>query len=265
MNEPWANGSGAKRISRAEPAKRTSKLDPHKGTIGAAPGRASLHRPATAATVAGEWLHRRSYSSDPQGICARRASGPRQPAFLEAPLCAGAMRPGGLGCGGDFLPVGSTRRQAFLLSSWWPLLQSPECMSSSPWLQTCRNTFWPATSTPSEYSSFAHSVPAEVMVDKSARPPSCLHSRWARPAVLHPRYLDFARHFGFLRSRRAGPAQPQEKGRVENGVGYFKKNSPGRAATRTPGRAQCGRAVMAGSGGQCAGAWGDAPKAAAPL
>jgi hypothetical protein len=43
------------------------------------------------------------------------------------------------------------------------------------------------------------------------------------PALLHPRYLDFARHYGFA-VKACGPYKPHEKGRVENGVGYFKKN-----------------------------------------
>ena len=41
--------------------------------------------------------------------------------------------------------------------------------------------------------------------------------------VLNPRYLDFANHYGFG-IRACGVGQPQEKGRVENGVGYVKKN-----------------------------------------
>ncbi len=43
------------------------------------------------------------------------------------------------------------------------------------------------------------------------------------PAALHPRYLDFARHYGFT-VKACGPYKPHEKGRVENAVGYFKKN-----------------------------------------
>ena len=41
--------------------------------------------------------------------------------------------------------------------------------------------------------------------------------------VFNPRYLDFANHHGF-QIRACGVGQPQEKGRVENGVGYVKKN-----------------------------------------
>ena len=39
----------------------------------------------------------------------------------------------------------------------------------------------------------------------------------------HPRYLDFARHYGF-QIKACGVRKANEKGRVENGVGYVKKN-----------------------------------------
>ena len=64
-------------------------------------------------------------------------------------------------------------------------------------------------------------VPAELMVDNCktavlARPPG------AAP-VFNPTYLDFARHHGFT-IKACAPRRPQQKGRVENGVGYVKKN-----------------------------------------
>ena len=48
-------------------------------------------------------------------------------------------------------------------------------------------------------------------------------SRAEGSVVFNPRYLDFANHYGF-QIRPCGVGQPQEKGRVENGVGYVKKN-----------------------------------------
>ncbi len=48
-------------------------------------------------------------------------------------------------------------------------------------------------------------------------------SRATGSIVFNPRYLDFANHYGF-KIRACGVGQPQEKGRVENGVGYVKKN-----------------------------------------
>ena len=40
-----------------------------------------------------------------------------------------------------------------------------------------------------------------------------------QPARFNPRYLDFAAHYGFCQV-----AKGNEKGRVENGMGYVKKN-----------------------------------------
>jgi len=48
-------------------------------------------------------------------------------------------------------------------------------------------------------------------------------SRRADSILFNPRYLDFANHYGF-QIRACGVKKPHEKGRVENGVGYVKKN-----------------------------------------
>jgi hypothetical protein len=44
-----------------------------------------------------------------------------------------------------------------------------------------------------------------------------------QPAVYHPRYLDFAAHYGF-QVRACNVRSAHEKGRVENAVGYIKGN-----------------------------------------
>jgi hypothetical protein len=49
------------------------------------------------------------------------------------------------------------------------------------------------------------------------------HHALGQPAVLNPRYLDFAQHYGF-EVKACGPRKPQEKGRVESAVGYIRKN-----------------------------------------
>jgi transposase len=70
------------------------------------------------------------------------------------------------------------------------------------------------------FQAFA-GVPASVAVDnlKSA---VLRHLVGAAP-VLNPKYVDFARHWGFD-IRACNVRSPNEKGRVENGVGYVKKN-----------------------------------------
>ena len=66
-----------------------------------------------------------------------------------------------------------------------------------------------------------HGIPARLMVDnlKSA----VLRRVLGEAPVFNPRYLDFARHWGFDISA-CNVAKGNEKGRVENGVGYVKKN-----------------------------------------
>jgi transposase len=64
-------------------------------------------------------------------------------------------------------------------------------------------------------------VPAKIMVDNLK---SAVLQRLAGTApVFNPRYLDFARHHGFAIAP-CNVARGNEKGRVESGVGYVKKN-----------------------------------------
>jgi hypothetical protein len=68
---------------------------------------------------------------------------------------------------------------------------------------------------------FFGAVPAKIMVDnlKSA----VLQRIVGEAPVLNPRYKDFADHYGF-KIVPCGVGQAHEKGRVENSVGYVKKN-----------------------------------------
>ena len=68
---------------------------------------------------------------------------------------------------------------------------------------------------------FFQGVPRRIMVDnlKSA----VLSHPAGQPAVYHPRYLDFAAHYGF-QVRACNVRAAHEKGRVENAVGYIKGN-----------------------------------------
>jgi len=64
-------------------------------------------------------------------------------------------------------------------------------------------------------------VPERIMVDnlKSA----VLKRTVGKDPVLNPKYLDFANHYGFAVAP-CGVGKGNEKGRVESGVGYVKKN-----------------------------------------
>ena len=64
-------------------------------------------------------------------------------------------------------------------------------------------------------------VPREVLHDNLK---SAVLGRDAAEAIhWNPRYLDFATHWGF-RPRACAPYRAQTKGKVENGVGYVRKN-----------------------------------------
>jgi transposase len=71
------------------------------------------------------------------------------------------------------------------------------------------------------FEFFGGCVPAKIMVDnlKSA----VLRRIVGEAPVFNPRYMDFADHYGF-QIAPCGVGQAHEKGRVENAVGYVKKN-----------------------------------------
>jgi transposase len=68
---------------------------------------------------------------------------------------------------------------------------------------------------------YALGVPQKVMVD-NLRAAVLRHVR-GEPVQFNPRYLDFARHYGF-QIVACNVAKGNEKGRVERGVGYVKHN-----------------------------------------
>lgn len=69
--------------------------------------------------------------------------------------------------------------------------------------------------------NFFGGCPESVMVD-NCKTAVLSHPRGGEPQM-NPRYLDFANHYGF-KIKACGVRQAQEKGRVENAVGYIKKN-----------------------------------------
>ena len=72
-----------------------------------------------------------------------------------------------------------------------------------------------------EHGFAALGEPSKIMVDNLK---SAVLQRLAGAApVFNPRYLDFARHHGFA-IEACNVARGNEKGRVESGVGYVKKN-----------------------------------------
>jgi transposase len=68
---------------------------------------------------------------------------------------------------------------------------------------------------------FFGAVPGAVMVDNLKC--AVIKRHVGEAPVYNPRYLDFANHYGF-KIRACGVGKGNEKGRVENAVGYVKKN-----------------------------------------
>ena len=68
---------------------------------------------------------------------------------------------------------------------------------------------------------FLGGCPARIMIDNLKT--GVLEHPSGGPARFHPRYLDFAAHYGF-KPVACAVKKGNEKGRVESGVGYVKKN-----------------------------------------
>jgi transposase len=64
-------------------------------------------------------------------------------------------------------------------------------------------------------------TPGAILIDNLKT--GVLSHPLGEPARFHPRYLDFAAHYGF-EPRACNVRKANEKGRVENAVGYVKKN-----------------------------------------
>ena len=144
----------------------------------------------------------------------RQVRPPRAPAFLTLAFAPGECAQVDWGQFGS-IAVGNTRRR---LSFFVMVL----CYSRMLYVEfTVSETMEHFLACHANAFAFFGGVPAKVMVDnlKSA----VLRRAIGERIVLNPRYKDFADHFGFTIAP-CGVGQPHEKGRVENAVGYVKKN-----------------------------------------
>ena len=138
----------------------------------------------------------------------------RTPAYLTLSFAPGECAQVDWGSYGS-VPVGNTRRR---LSFFAMVL----CYSRMMYLEfTVSQTMEHFLSCHQNAFRFFNGVPAKVMVDnlKSA----VLKRALGQAPVFNPRYLDFAGHYGF-EIVPCNVGKGNEKGRVENAVGYVKKN-----------------------------------------
>lgn len=139
---------------------------------------------------------------------------PRQPAFLTLAFAPGECAQVDWGVFGT-VPVGRTSRRLsfFVMVLCYSRMLYVECTVS----QTLEH-FLACHQHALEYFG---AVPQKIMVDnlKSA----VLTRALGEAPVLNPTYAAFAEHYGF-RIVPCNVGKGNEKGRVENGVGYVKKN-----------------------------------------
>jgi transposase len=138
----------------------------------------------------------------------------RQPAFLTLAFAPGECAQVDWGAFGA-VPVGQTQRR---LSFFVMVL----CYSRMMYVEfTVSQTMEHFLACHQHAFEFFGGIPKTVMVDnlKSA----VLQRALGEAPVFNPKYLDFATHNGFTIAP-CNVGKGNEKGRVENGVGYVKKN-----------------------------------------
>jgi transposase len=138
----------------------------------------------------------------------------RQPAFLKLAFAPGECAQVDWGSFGS-VPVGQTSRR---LSFFVIVL----CYSRMMYVEfTVSQTMEHFLACHQHAFEFFGGIPTKVMVDnlKSA----VLTRVLGEAPVFNPKYLDFATHCGFTIAP-CNVGKGNEKGRVENGVGYVKKN-----------------------------------------
>jgi transposase len=192
-------------------SKRKSKLDPFKGAI----ARLLAQHPYTAVQL----LHRLKEAGYDGGYSilkdyVHHIRPSPAPAFLTLRFAPGQAAQVDWGSAG-FLPVGNTRRR---LSFFVMVL----CYSRRMYVEfTLAQTQEHFLACHQQAFEYFHGVTSEMIVDNCKT--AILSHPLGQPAVPHPRYLDFARHYGFT-IKACGPRKAHEKGRVEKGVHYVKQN-----------------------------------------
>ena len=201
----------ADKYQRRRSTPRPSKLDPFKGPI---VGWLQTH-PYTTAQIFLR-LRESGYAGGitTVGDFVRQVRPRRAPAFLSLSFAPGECAQVDWGQFGS-VPVGNTARR---LSFFVMVL----CYSRLMYVEfTVSETMEHFLAAHANAFAFFNAVPVRCMVDnlKSA----VLRRAIGETPVFNPRYKDFADHYGFGITP-CGVGQAHEKGRVENAVGYIKKN-----------------------------------------
>lgn len=139
---------------------------------------------------------------------------PRHEAFLTLHFAPGQCAQVDWGSWGSIRVGNTSRRLSFfvlvLCHSRQLYVEFTLGQSQEQWLSCHEHAF-----------EYLGGVPAEIMID-NCKTAVLSHTTGTAP-VFNPTYVDFARHNGFA-IKACTPRRPQQKGRVENAVGYIKKN-----------------------------------------
>lgn len=205
--QKWARRESFQKASQPQ---RGSKLDPYKGEIVRL-----LERHDYSAQQIFQQIREQGYAGG-YWIAKKFVNQVRprsRPAFLTLHFKPGECAQVDWGYAG-LVPVGTTHRR---LSFFLMVLAHSRRMYLEFTLAETLEHFLSCHQHAFEYFN---GVVKEVWVDNCK---VAVLSRNGSSPVFNPRYLDFANHHGFS-IRACGVRKPQEKGRVENGVGYVKKN-----------------------------------------
>ena len=200
-----------KRFERRKGQGRSSKLDPHKPLI-----KSRLEKHPYSAQQIFQLLCEEGYTGGYTIVKEYiRKVRPRKPdAYLTLSFAPGENAQVDWGSFGN-VPVGNTRRQ---LSFFVMVLSYSRLMYVEFTLSQKQEHFLQCHEKAFLYFG---GIPQKVMIDNLKA--GVLEHKRGEPALINPRYADYARHCGF-EVVACNPREPQEKGRVENAVGYVKKN-----------------------------------------
>jgi transposase len=196
---------------RGSQRQRASKLDPFKGQIVAL-----LERHPYSAQQLLQQLKTQGYAGGYSILkdFVRRVRPVRKPAFLMLEFAAGECAQVDWGSYGS-ITVGSTRRR---LSFFVMVL----CYSRMIYVEFSLSQGMEQFLSGHRHAlEFFGGSPAKIMIDNLKT--GVLEHRPGLAPCFNPRYLDFAAHHGFT-PVACQVRKGNEKGRVENGVGYVKKN-----------------------------------------
>jgi len=199
------------KYQRPAPAQRKSKLDAFKPTV----MRLLAQHPYSAQQVF-QRLQALGYTGGYSILkhYVRQVRPTTEPAFLTLQFAPGQTAQVDWGSAG-WLNVGRTRRRL----SFFVLVL---CHSRQLYVEfTLAQTQEHFLACHQHAFEYLNGVSCEIMVDNCKT--AVLSHPMGQPAVFHPRYLDFARHYGFT-IKACGPRRANEKGRVEKAVHYVKQN-----------------------------------------